>query len=139
VAFDYEFLGAQSVKNIADPVRVYRVHRDPAAALASRQARRRRRWALSAAVTALILAGALGIWHSIPLLAPAIERLTGASPAVPVTDRASIAVLPFANQSGGEDDYFSDGLSRRISFPHSAAFRVSASCRGTQSRPIGTR
>jgi adenylate cyclase len=114
VAFDYEFLGAQIVKNIAEPVRVYRVHRDPAAALASRQARRRRRWALSAAVTALILAAALGVWHSVPLLAPAIERLTGASPAVPVTDRASIAVLPFANQSGREDDYFSDGLTEDL-------------------------
>jgi class 3 adenylate cyclase/TolB-like protein len=114
LAFGYEFLGAQKVKNIAEPVRVYRVHRDPAAALASRTAQRRRRWVLNAAVTALILAGALGIWHGIPLLAPAIERLTGASPAVPVTDRASIAVLPFSNQSGPEEDYFSEGLTEDL-------------------------
>ena len=115
-AFDYEFLGAQKVKNIAEPVRVYRVHRDPAAALASRIVRRRRRWALNAAVTALVLAAALGIWHAIPLLVPAIERLTGAGPAVPVTDRASIAVLPFANKSEreSESDYFSDGLTEDL-------------------------
>jgi adenylate cyclase len=113
VAFDYEFLGAQNVKNIAEPVRVYRIHRDPAAALASRQARRRRRWALNAAAAALILAGSLGIWYGIPLLKPAIERMTG-EPAMPVTDRASIAVLPFANQSEGEDDYFSDGLTEDL-------------------------
>jgi class 3 adenylate cyclase/TolB-like protein len=114
LAFGCEFLGAQKVKNIEEPVRVYRVHRDPAAALASRTAQRRRRWALNAAMTALILAGALGIWHGIPLLAPAIERLTGASRAVPVTDRASIAVLPFANQSGPEEDYFSEGLTEDL-------------------------
>jgi TolB-like protein/class 3 adenylate cyclase len=113
VAFDYEFLGAQSIKNIAEPVRVYRVHRDPATALASRRAQQRRRWALNAAVAALILAGSLGVWYSIPLLAPAIERFAG-KPATPVTDRASIAVLPFANQSGREDDYFSDGLTEDL-------------------------
>jgi hypothetical protein len=113
-AFEYEFLGAQKVKNIAEPVRVYRVHHDPAAALASRTARRRRRWALNAAVTVLIFAGALGIWHGIPLLAPAIERLTGASSAVLVIDPASIAVLPFANQSGREEDYFSEGLTEDL-------------------------
>jgi adenylate cyclase len=113
-AFDYEFLGAQKVKNIAEPVRVYRVHRDPAAILASRSMRRRRRWALNAAVTTLVVAGALGIWHAIPLWAPAIERLSGAGPAVPVTDRASIAVLPFANQSEREKDYFSDGLTEDL-------------------------
>jgi adenylate cyclase len=113
VAFDYEFLGSQTVKNIAEPVRVYRVHRDPAAALASRRARQRRRWALNAAVAALILAGSLGIWYGIPLLAPAIERFAG-EPATPVTDQASIAILPFANQSGREDAYFSDGLTEDL-------------------------
>jgi class 3 adenylate cyclase len=104
-AFAYEFLGARNVKNIAEPVR-----RDAAAALASRSMRRRRRWMLNAALAAVVVAGALGIWHAIPLLAPAIERLSGAGPAVPVSDRASIAVLPFANQSEREKDYFSDGL-----------------------------
>ena len=34
--FGYDFLGAQRVKNIAEPVRVYRLHHDPAAALRSR-------------------------------------------------------------------------------------------------------
>ena len=75
VAFDYEFLGAQSVKNIAEPVRVYRVHRDPAAALASRRARQRRRWALNAAVAVLILAGSLGTasrcWPRLSSVSPA--------------------------------------------------------------------
>jgi TolB-like protein/class 3 adenylate cyclase len=114
VTFGYEFLGAQNVKNIAEPVRVYRVHRDPGAALKSRAARRRRRFALNAVATALIFAGALGIWQGIPLLVPAIERFTEASRAVPVTDRASIAVLPFANQSERDDDYFSDGLTEDL-------------------------
>jgi adenylate cyclase len=68
---------------------------------------------LNAAGAVLILAGSLGIWYGIPLLAPAIERLTG-EPAVPVTDRASVAVLPFANQSESKDDYFSDGLTEDL-------------------------
>jgi adenylate cyclase len=43
---------------------------------------------------------------------PVIERLTGARSPVPVT--ASIAVLPFSNQSEGKDDYFSDGLTEDL-------------------------
>ncbi len=114
LSFGYEFLGEQKVKNIAEPVRVYRLYRDPAAALGSRAARRRRRWSLNAAVSALILLGALGIWQGIPLLTPAIERLADIGRTVPATDRAWIAVLPFANHSEGEDDYFSDGLTEDL-------------------------
>jgi adenylate cyclase len=112
--FGYDFLGAQRVKNIAEPVRVYRLHRDPAAALRSRAARRRRRWSLITAVTALILAAAVGIWQAMPLVGPVIDRVTGSSRMLPAPGRASMAVLPFANQSAGEDDYFSDGLTEDL-------------------------
>jgi TolB-like protein/Tfp pilus assembly protein PilF len=112
--FGYDFLGAQRVKNIVEPVRVYRLHHEPAAALRSRAARRRRRWSLITAVAALILSVAVGIWQTMPLLAPAIDRVTGSTRTLPAPGRASIAVLPFANQSDGQDDYFSDGLTEDL-------------------------
>lgn len=112
--FGYDFLGAQRVKNIVEPVRVYRLHREPAAALRSQAARRRRRWSLITGVTTLILAAAVGIWQAMPLLGPTIDRLTGVSRTLPMPGRASIAVLPFANQGEGEDDYFSEGLTEDL-------------------------
>jgi adenylate cyclase len=69
--FAFEDLGEQQVKNIARPVRVYRV-RDAAAKL--------------------------------PV-----------APALPLPDKPSIAVLPFANMSGDpEQEYFADGMVEEI-------------------------
>jgi adenylate cyclase len=112
--FGYDFLGAQRVKNIAEPVRIYRLHREPGAALRSQAARRRRRWSLITAVAAVILAVAVGIWQAMPLIGPAIDRVTGSTRMLPAPGRASIAVLPFANQIDREDDYFSDGLTEDL-------------------------
>jgi adenylate cyclase len=114
LALDYDFLGTRQVKNIAEPVRVYRVDRDPAVARQRWAARSRRRWGLNVLVSALILVGGLGVWQGLPLLVTMIEPLIGASSTPAVSDRASIAVLPFANQSGRDDDYFSDGLSEDL-------------------------
>jgi TolB-like protein len=69
--FVFEDLGEQQVKNIARPVRVYRV-RDAAAK-------------------------------------------SPATPALPLPDKPSIAVLPFANMSGDpEQEYFADGMVEEI-------------------------
>jgi len=74
--FAFEDLGEQQVKNIARPVRVYRV-RDAGAAAKS---------------------------PSGP-----------APPALPLPDKPSIAVLPFANLSGDpEQEYFADGMAEEI-------------------------
>src|SRR5206468_1413860 len=68
-----EDLGEQQVKNIARPVRVYRV-RDAGAATKS-----------------------------------------PSTPALPLPDKPSIAVLPFANMSGDpEQEYFADGMVEEI-------------------------
>src|SRR5271165_6366646 len=71
----FEDMGEQQLKNIARPVRVYRV-RDFAAAKSL----------------------------SVP-----------AKPALPLPDKPSIAVLPFANMSGDpEQEYFADGMVEEI-------------------------
>ena len=73
--FGFEDLGEQQFKNIARPVRVYRV-RNPAAAMSP----------------------------SGP-----------SSPVLPLPDKPSIAVLPFANMSGDpEQEYFADGMVEEI-------------------------
>jgi TolB-like protein/class 3 adenylate cyclase len=72
----FEDLGDQPVKNIARPVRVYRV-RDRAA--------------------------------------PLEETSPALPPPLPLPDKPSIAVLPFANLSGDpEQDYFADGMVEEI-------------------------
>ncbi len=111
-------LGAQSLKNIARPVRAYMLKGGALAGKASAAAPKARTkailWpALAALIVALIAAG-LSERH---FLAPKPTEPTAASS--PATDhklanapRLSIVVLPFANLSADpEQDYFADGLS----------------------------
>ena len=73
--FVFEDLGEQEMKNIARPVRVYRV-RDAT---------------------------------------PAKSLSAPAQPVLPLPDKPSIAVLPFANMSGdSEQEYFADGMVEEI-------------------------
>ena len=77
--FVFEDLGEQQVKNIARPVRVYRV-RDA---------------------------------HPSPRKSPSVAELPAS--VLPLPDKPSIAVLPFANMSGDpEQEYFADGMVEEI-------------------------
>jgi adenylate cyclase len=74
--FIFENLGEQQVKNIARPVRVYRVRETGTASK---------------------------------------SPLTPAPPPLPLPEKPSIAVLPFANMSGDpEQEYFADGMVEEI-------------------------
>jgi TolB-like protein/class 3 adenylate cyclase/Tfp pilus assembly protein PilF len=111
----FDSLGERLMKNIAEPVRVYRVVLDTAAAGKtvgkSRTAMRSLRWPAAAAAAILLLllaAGAVAWWRSWqPRIEPAsIERM-----ALPLPDKPSIAVLPFANMSDdAKQEYFADGI-----------------------------
>ena len=75
LALAYDYLGEHSVKNISEPVRVYKVPMDPKDVGKKRAAKPWKKAAIAAAVL-LILAcgGALAVWHFYLRPAPANSR-----------------------------------------------------------------
>ena len=104
----FEPAGAHQVKNIAEPVEVFRVRWDgQAVGRAKSPSKPSHRWAWPAAAAAgviLILAGGAAWWSrngAAPPQPPAVPAAAAeAKPALPLPDKPSIAVLPFENLSG---------------------------------------
>ena len=107
---EYEFLGEQPVKNIADPVRAYRVLFYPAAQRATRPARRVARTVLIAGAVAVPILVGVVLWQQ--ALLPSMTAMLGESASPPsASDKPAIAVLPFANVNVDPDEeYFADGM-----------------------------
>ena len=105
LALGFDFLGEHQVKNIAKPVRVYRVRAESKPPSARPRAKRRMQWQIAVPALALILLllGAAGVWR-------------WSSPSVsPLSEKASIAVLPFENiGSDFKWDRFADGITEDI-------------------------
>jgi TolB-like protein/Flp pilus assembly protein TadD len=113
----FEDLGEIEVKNIARPLRVFRVvvdaEKPPKTAPRTGAPRRHWRWA-TAAVLALVAAGS----GMVAWLQPWETKLEPASRermAYPLPQKPSIAVLPFANLSGdATQDPIADGFTENI-------------------------
>ena len=116
----YEYLGEHSVKNIAEPVRVYRVLMEPEAAgkvIGEKRflGRISRKAAISAIIILLIVAGGVIGWNIYLQQSKKVEAASLDKMAYPLPDNPSIAVLPFNNLSGNpEQGYFSDGITEDI-------------------------
>lgn len=124
---EYRFVdcGLHAVKNIARPVHVYGIdlsaHGVTAAGAAARKdvrPRSERRWRIPS-VVAVLLTIAIGGWIATSDPASKVRNslasLFVARSSPPSTSRATIAVLPFSNQSGDANrDYFSDGITEDI-------------------------
>jgi adenylate cyclase len=113
----YEYLGEQTVKNIPEPVRVYRVLMEPEAAgkvIGEKRPGLTRGQRVALAAALVVVVAALAIWYfhfrPSPMEVASEQRM-----AFPLPDKPSLAVLPFDNLSGDpEQDYLVDGLTENI-------------------------
>lgn len=115
VAVGYESLGEHAVKNIATPVRAYRV------LLAAEDAGRivdrapRRRLSLGVAIAAAFLVALIGLGAVFWLQQPDFEPADAEKFAFPLPDRPSIAVLPFASFAAEPaQDHIADGFTETL-------------------------
>jgi len=109
---DYEFMGEQSVKNIEKPVRAYHARIRPGVALPTPTATPKTKWSSRHFAVGVVVVVSLVIVTSvITWLAPwSKERI-----ALPLPDKPSIVVLPFANMSDDPaQEYFADGITEDL-------------------------
>jgi len=117
----YEYHGEQTVKNIAEPIRVYKVLMEPKAAgkvIGEKKAKpiQWQKAAMGLVVVVIVVVAVIAIYHFYfrPTPRP-IEVASKEKMAFQLPDKPSIAVLPFTNMSGDpKEDYFGDGLAEEI-------------------------
>ena len=115
----YRYLGEHTVKNIKEPVRVYRMLLEPDAAgkIIGEKKSKLRQWkgaAVAVAAMLILLAGALLIWNFY-LRASSVELTSQEKAATSLPEKPSIAVLPFDNLSRDADqEYLADGITENI-------------------------
>jgi adenylate cyclase len=121
--FGYEFLGEQTVKNIAKPVGAYKVLMEPrvtskaeAHPAPKTKIIRTRKIALVCAAALFVVIGTATVWrfalHKAP---PTPERVDLRKVVFAPPDKTSIAVLSFQNMTGDpQQEYLSDGMAEQL-------------------------
>jgi TolB-like protein/class 3 adenylate cyclase/Flp pilus assembly protein TadD len=120
LSLGYEYLGEHSVKNIDEPVRVYRVLTAPEYAgrvIGEKTAagKKWRRLAYTAVACLIVVAGGLIAWNIYLQKSRRIEPADIEKMAFPLPDKPSIAVLPFDNMTGDDEkEYIANGITEQI-------------------------
>ena len=119
LSLDFEFLGKQAVKNISDPVRVYRIRpksKTNSETNGHKRKKSRQQWKVALGmISILIIAVAAWSIFNFYLRSDHKEVTSVENIKLPLPDKPSIAVLPFANLSRDPDqEYFADGISENI-------------------------
>ncbi len=117
LSLGYEYIGEHSVKNIKDPVRVYRIliSEEDAGKRIGETSYLLQKNGLKLALVFLIFLSIVIVWQFFHEKSPPMEKVSLDNMAFPLPSKPSIAVLAFDNMSGNQEQkYFCDGLAEEI-------------------------
>ena len=114
----YEYIGEHAVKNIKDPVRVYKIlmdSKDAGKLIGEKPRLFIKNWIWTTIVVVAIVFTLIGYQFYQKLSAPEFEPASEENMAFSLPDKPSIAVLAFDNMSEDpKQEYLSDGISEEI-------------------------
>jgi adenylate cyclase len=114
LAFSFEPMGNQKVKNIAQPIPVFRIKLDDSAPPRAKTTLPRKTWIWGAAAAAILLI-AIGGWYSWHAPQGGTAQSPSIADPVAIDQRRSLVVLPFDNLSDDkEQGFLADGITEDL-------------------------